>query len=88
LAKRPSKPDSPEQIKLAATFIAHASAAGARAPAPLFSSGRELNVSGITQSKPARVLLNSRLAYEGDVATGRWASRSATGSRQPAPDLP
>jgi hypothetical protein len=26
----------------------------------------KLNVSGITQSKPARVLLNSRLTYEGD----------------------
>jgi len=61
-------PDSPEQIKLAGDIIiAHASPAGApRAPAAFFFWIVNLNISGITQGKPARLLLNNRLAYEGD----------------------
>ena len=62
-------PDSPEQLQLAGNItVAHASPAGApRASATFFFWAVNLNVSGITQSKPARLLLNSRLAYEGDV---------------------
>lgn len=61
-------PDSPEQMKLAGDIIiAHASPAGApRASAAFFYWVVNLNVSGITQGKPARLLLNNRLAYEGD----------------------
>ncbi len=61
-------PDSPDQMKLAGDIvIAHASPAGApRASAAFFYWVVKLHVSGVTQSKPARLLLNSRLAYEGD----------------------
>jgi hypothetical protein len=62
-------PDSPEQLQLAGNItVAHASPAGApRASAAFFFWAVNLNVSGITQSKPARMLLNNRLVYEGDV---------------------
>jgi hypothetical protein len=55
-------------MKLAGDIvIAHASPAGApRASAAFFYWVVKLHVSGVTQSKPARLLLNSRLAYEGD----------------------
>ena len=46
--------------------ITHASPAGApRASAAFFYFIVKLNVSGITQGKPARALINNRLAYEG-----------------------
>jgi hypothetical protein len=65
----PPAPDTPEQIQLAGNItIAHASPAGAlRASAAFFFWAVNLNVSGVTQSKPARMLLNNRLVYEGDV---------------------
>ncbi len=48
-------------------IIAQASPDGApRAGAGFFFWVVKLNVSGITQSKPARLLLNNRLTYEGD----------------------
>jgi len=48
-------------------IIAQASPAGApRASAGFFFWVVKLNVSGITQSKPARLLLNNRLTHEGD----------------------
>lgn len=61
-------PDSPDQMKLAGDIIiAHASPAGApRAPAAFFYWVVKLNVGGVTVSKPARVFINNRLAYEGD----------------------
>lgn len=61
-------PQTPDEMKLPGDIvIAHASAAGTpRASAAFFFWVVKLNVSGITQSKPARVLLNSRLTYEGD----------------------
>jgi hypothetical protein len=64
-----SAPDSPDRITLAGkVVIAHASPAGVpRASAAFFFWTVNLNVSGITQSKPARLLLNNRLAYEGDL---------------------
>ncbi len=65
----PPAPDSPEQIKLAGNIIiSHASPAGApRAGAAFFFWVVNLNVSGITQGSRARLLINNRLAYEGDV---------------------
>jgi hypothetical protein len=67
-AKEPA-PDSPDRIALAGqVVIAHASPAGIpRASAAFFFWTVNLNVSGITRSKPARLLLNNRLAYEGDL---------------------
>lgn len=61
-------PQTPDEMKLPGDIvIAQASPAGApRASAAFFFWVVKLNVSGITQSKPARVLLNSRLTYEGD----------------------
>jgi len=61
-------PDTPDEMKLPGDIvIAQASPAGApRASAAFFFWVVKLNVSGITQSKPARLLLNSRLTYEGD----------------------
>jgi hypothetical protein len=61
-------PQTPDEMKLPGDIIiSHASPAGApRASAAFFFWVVKLNVSGITQSKPARVLLNSRLTYEGD----------------------
>jgi hypothetical protein len=62
-------PDSPDQMKLAGDIvIAHASPPGApRASAAFFYWVVKLNLSGITQGKPARLLLNSRLTYEGEL---------------------
>ncbi len=64
----PAAPDSPDQMKLAGDIvIAHASPAGSpRASAAFFYWVVKLNVGGVTMGKPARVLLNNRLAYEGD----------------------
>ena len=61
-------PQTPDEMKLPGDIIiAQASPAGApRASAAFFFWVVKLNVSGITQSKPARVLLNNRLTYEGD----------------------
>jgi hypothetical protein len=63
-----SVPDTPDEMKLPGEIIiAQASPAGApRASAAFFFWVVKLNVSGITQSKPARLLLNGRLTYEGD----------------------
>jgi len=71
-APRPQTPDpgpqTPDEMKLPGDIIiAQASPAGApRASAAFFFWVVKLNVSGITQSKPARLLLNGRLTYEGD----------------------
>lgn len=64
---QPAAPDSPDQLKLPGDIvITHASPAGApRASAAFFYFIVKLNVSGITQGKPARALINNRLAYEG-----------------------
>jgi hypothetical protein len=64
----PVVPDSPDQMKLAGDIvIEQASPAGApRASRAFFFAIVSLNVSGITQSKPARLLINNRLTYEGD----------------------
>ena len=64
----PAAPDTPDQMKLAGDIIiAQASPAGSpRASAAFFYWVVKLNVSGITQGKPARVFINNRLAYEGD----------------------
>lgn len=64
----PPVPDTPDEMKLPGDIIiAQASPAGApRASAAFFFWVVKLNVSGITQSKPARLLLNNRLTYEGD----------------------
>jgi len=61
-------PDTPDEMKLPGDIvIAQASPAGSpRASAAFFFWVVKLNISGITQSKPARLLLNSRLTYEGD----------------------
>jgi hypothetical protein len=61
-------PQSPDEMKLAGDIvIAQASPAGApRASAAFFYSIVKLTVSGITQGKPARALINNRLAQEGD----------------------
>ena len=66
-APQPAAPDSPDQLKLPGDIvITHASPAGApRASAAFFYFIVKLNVSGITQGKPARALINNRLAYEG-----------------------
>jgi hypothetical protein len=63
-----SAPDTPDEMQLpGGIVIAQASPAGApRASAGFFFWVVKLNVSGITQSKPARLLLNNRLTYEGD----------------------
>ena len=63
-----SVPDTPDQMKLAGDItIAHASPAGSpRASAAFFYWVVKLNVGGATLGKPARVLLNNRLTYEGD----------------------
>jgi hypothetical protein len=64
----PPAPDTPDEMKLPGDIIiAQASVAGApRASAAFFFWVVKLNVSGITQSKPARLLLNGRLTHEGD----------------------
>ena len=64
----PPEPPTPDEMKLAGNIIiAHASPEGSpRASAAFFFWTVKLNVSGITQSKPARLLLNGRLAHEGD----------------------
>jgi hypothetical protein len=61
-------PQSPDEMKLpGGIVIAQASPAGTpRASAGFFFWVVKLNVSGITQGKPARLLLNNRLTYEGD----------------------
>ena len=61
-------PQTPDEMKLPGDIvIAQASPTGApRASAAFFFWVVKLNVSGITQTKPARLLLNSRLTYEGD----------------------
>ncbi len=61
-------PDSPDQMQLAGDIlIAQASPAGSpRASAAFFYWVVKLNVGGVTQGKPARVLINNRLIYEGD----------------------
>lgn len=61
-------PDGPDEMKLPGDIvIAQASPAGTpRASAAFFFWVVKLNVSGITQSKPARLLLNGRLTHEGD----------------------
>lgn len=61
-------PQSPDEMKLPGDIvIAHASPAGApRASAAFFFAVVKLTISGITQSKPARLLINNRLTYEGD----------------------
>ena len=61
--------DGPDQMKLAGNIIiARASPEGMpRASQAFFFWAVNLNVSGITSSKPARMLLNNRLVYEGDV---------------------
>ena len=55
-------------MKLAGDIIiAHASPAGSpRASAAFFYWVVKLNVGGVTMGKPARVLINNRLIYEGD----------------------
>lgn len=60
--------DAPDEMKLPGDIvIAQASPAGSpRAGAAFFFWVVKLNVSGITQSRPARALLNGRLTYEGD----------------------
>ncbi len=74
-APQPSRPtpqasvsDTPDQMKLpGGIIIAQASPDGApRASAAFFYSIVKLTIGGITQGKPARVLINNRLAYEGD----------------------
>jgi hypothetical protein len=67
-APAPAAPETPIEMKLAGDIvIAHASPAGApRASAAFFYTIVKLNVGGITQGKPARALLNNRLAHEGD----------------------
>lgn len=69
VAVAPSVSAGPDQVQLAGNItVAQASPAGApRASAAFFFWAVNLNVSGITQSKPARMLLNNRLVYEGDV---------------------
>jgi hypothetical protein len=64
----PAAPETPNEMKLPGDIvIAQASPAGApRASAAFFYSIVKLNISGITQGKPARALINNRLAYEGD----------------------
>jgi hypothetical protein len=64
----PQAPDTPDQLKLpGGIIIAQASPAGApRASAAFFYAIVKLSISGITQGKPARALINNRLAYEGD----------------------
>ena len=64
----PVAPDSPDRMKLAGDIIiAHASPAGSpRASAAFFYWVVKLNVGGVTMGKPARVLINNRLIYEGD----------------------
>lgn len=64
----PPAPDSPDRMKLAGDIIiAHASPVGSpRASAAFFYWVVKLNVGGVTQGKPARVLINNRLIYEGD----------------------
>ena len=61
-------PDSPDQMKLAGDItIARASPANSpRASAAFFYWVVKLNVGGVTMGKPARVLINNRLTYEGD----------------------
>lgn len=61
-------PQTPDEMKLPGDIvIAQASPAGTpRAAAAFFFWVVKLNVSGITQNAPARVLLNGRLTYEGD----------------------
>jgi hypothetical protein len=61
-------PQTPNEMKLPGDIvIAQASPAGApRASASFFYSIVKLNIGGITQGKPARALINNRLAYEGD----------------------
>jgi|CXWL01.1.fsa_nt_gi hypothetical protein len=61
-------PDSPDRMKLAGDIIiAHAPPAGSpRASAAFFYWVVKLNVGGVTMGKPARVLINNRLIYEGD----------------------
>ncbi len=61
-------PDSPDRMKLAGDIIiAHASPAGSpRASAAFFYWVVKLNIGGVTMGKPARVLINNRLIYEGD----------------------
>jgi hypothetical protein len=69
LTPRPAvAPETPDEMKLAGDIvIAQASPAGApRASAAFFYAIVKLNVSGITQGKPARALINNRLTYEGD----------------------
>ncbi len=63
-----SVPDTPDEMKLpGGIVIAQASPAGTpRAGAAFFFWIVKLNVSGITQGKPARLLLNNRITYEGD----------------------
>lgn len=67
-APQASVPDTPDEMKLPGDIvIAQASPADApRASAAFFFWVVKLNVSGITQSKPARLLLNNRLTHEGD----------------------
>jgi len=67
-AVAPPAPDTPDEMKLpGGIVIAQASPAGTpRAGAAFFFWIVKLNVSGITQGKPARLLLNNRLTYEGD----------------------
>ena len=67
----PAAPEGPDQMKLPGdSAIAQASPAGApRVSAQFFYSIVKLTISGITQGnqgKPARALINNRLAYEGD----------------------
>jgi hypothetical protein len=61
-------PEGPDQMTLpGGIIIAQASAPGApRASAAFFYSIVKLTIGGITQGKPARALINNRLAYEGD----------------------
>lgn len=61
-------PEGPDQMKLPGDIvIAQASPAGTpRASAAFFYWVVKLNVGGITQGKPARLLINNRLAHEGD----------------------
>lgn len=61
-------PQTPDEMQLpGGIIIAQASPADApRASAAFFFWVVKLNVSGITQSKPARLLLNGRLTHEGD----------------------
>ncbi len=64
----PAAPDAPDQIKLAGDIvIAQAPGEGIpRASRAFFYWVVSLSPSGITQSKPARMLLNNRLVHEGD----------------------